>query len=1147
MSAYLSYSARGGSGGGGVTSLDGLTGAITLVAGTGVTIVDGSGIITISAPNSGVTSFNSRTGAVTLISGDVTTALGYTPENAANKGVANGYASLDGGGKVPLTQLPATLLEYQGTWNANTNTPTLANGTGTSGFVYIVNVAGTTDFGAGPITFAVGDWAIYDGSIWQKSLNSNAVSSVNGATGAVTVNAINQLTGDATAGPASGSASAALTLATVNGDVGTFGTATQTSTFTVNAKGLITSASNTSIQIAESQVTGLTTDLGLKADLASPAFSGVPTAPTASQGNNSGQLATTSYVDTGLAAKQATGNYITALTGDGTAAGPGSAAFTLATVNGNVGTFNTLTVNAKGLVTAASNTSYEVPLTFSTGLTRTTNTITVNTSQNISTLSNLTTNGFVKTTGGTGALSIDTNTYLTGNQTITLTGDVTGSGATSIATTLAATTNSTLTTLSGLTTAASLATVGTITSGTWSATAIAATKGGTGLTTYTTGDTLYSSATNTLAKLAIGSEGQVQTVANGLPVWATPQFPLNYIANPGAESTTTGWATYAGTAANIPASGTGGTATNLTFSRSTSSPLYNTASFSMAQANSTSLQGKGVSYDFTINSGDQAKVLNINLGFNASSTFVASNGTTAPLNDGTTTTNAGNSDIEVFLYDITNAVLIPVTPQVITANGTNNFTFNGSFQTASNSTSYRLIFHVATTSANATGWTFKFDNVFVGRQPIVQGPPMSDWSLNAYAFTFTGLGSTSSTNVYSRRVGDSLQVQGYVTCGTSTNTPTTINFPTGLAIDTAKLTATANISQVGKGYNVPASISPAYSSTGYGPFPIFYDGSTNNFLYIANATDGSAHFVKSQNFININANFAFEFTVPITGWSTNTVMSNDADTRLVAMDSLKSAGAVTANTTIPTWSVVNQDTHGAFNSSTGLYTVPVAGDYFVSFGVATTTGNPQAQINKNGSVIINSAVSANGYGTVSKLITGLVPGDTLSVSINQSLTVSTLTSPYSTYFTVNRISGPATIAASDAVNIRYFSSSTSISGSLATIVFATKDFDTNNTYASGIFTVPSSGKYQVNVGLLITGTIALNNNMIVEIQKNSSVVSRFTEFFPATLTDGKAAMSDLISCVAGDTIRIQASSNVTGPSIVSSNFDNYLSIVRTGN
>lgn len=57
--------------------------------------------------------------------------------------------------------------------------------------------------------------------------------------------------------------------------------------------------------------------------------------------------------------------------------------------------------------------TFEVPLTFSTGLTRTINTVTVNTTQNITKLSNLTSNGFVKTSGGDGTLSIDTNTYLT--------------------------------------------------------------------------------------------------------------------------------------------------------------------------------------------------------------------------------------------------------------------------------------------------------------------------------------------------------------------------------------------------------------------------------------------------------------------------------------------------------------------------------------------------------------------------------------------------------------------------------------------------------------------------------------------------------------------------------------------------------------
>lgn len=186
MSAYLSYSARGaGGGGGGVTSLNSLTGALTLSAGTGVSITD-NGVNMITITNSGVVSFNTRTGAVTLSGTDVTTALGYTPENAANKGIANGYASLDSGGKVPVSQLPNSIMEYQGTWSAATNTPTLVNGVGSAGDVYINQAAGTVDFGAGPITFAIGDWVVYDGSVWQKSINSNAVASVFGRTGAVT-------------------------------------------------------------------------------------------------------------------------------------------------------------------------------------------------------------------------------------------------------------------------------------------------------------------------------------------------------------------------------------------------------------------------------------------------------------------------------------------------------------------------------------------------------------------------------------------------------------------------------------------------------------------------------------------------------------------------------------------------------------------------------------------------------------------------------------------------------------------------------------------------------------------------------------------------------------------------------------------------
>lgn len=56
---------------------------------------------------------------------------------------------------------------------------------------------------------------------------------------------------------------------------------------------------------------------------------------------------------------------------------------------------------------------------------------------------------------------------------------------------------------------------------TLSGTALPQVNGGTGFVTYTTGDTLYASATNVLSKLAIGSSGQVLTVAGGIPSWAT--------------------------------------------------------------------------------------------------------------------------------------------------------------------------------------------------------------------------------------------------------------------------------------------------------------------------------------------------------------------------------------------------------------------------------------------------------------------------------------------------------------------------------------------------------------------------------------------------------------------------------------------------
>lgn len=110
-----------------------------------------------------------------------------TYQSTSEKGQNNGYASLDAGGKIPASQLPSSVIEYKGTWNASTNTPTLADGTGDPGDVYIVSVGGTQNLGSGNITFDAGDWVMYNGSVWQKSTGSNAVASVNGQTGVVSI------------------------------------------------------------------------------------------------------------------------------------------------------------------------------------------------------------------------------------------------------------------------------------------------------------------------------------------------------------------------------------------------------------------------------------------------------------------------------------------------------------------------------------------------------------------------------------------------------------------------------------------------------------------------------------------------------------------------------------------------------------------------------------------------------------------------------------------------------------------------------------------------------------------------------------------------------------------------------------------------
>lgn len=232
-----SWVSLGGGGGGGITSLNGLLGAVqTFATGTAGTdfAISSVGtthtfnIPTASAVNRGAlssanwTTFNNKEPAITattsadyyrgdktfqpfdaaaqaasisqVITDGVTTkapsedavfdALALK-QSLSEKNANNGYAGLDAGGKIAVSQLPNSVMTFEGQWNANTNTPALADGVGNAGDVWRANVAGTTNFGSGPISFSIGDWAVYNGTVWEYAANSNLVMSVNGQQGVV--------------------------------------------------------------------------------------------------------------------------------------------------------------------------------------------------------------------------------------------------------------------------------------------------------------------------------------------------------------------------------------------------------------------------------------------------------------------------------------------------------------------------------------------------------------------------------------------------------------------------------------------------------------------------------------------------------------------------------------------------------------------------------------------------------------------------------------------------------------------------------------------------------------------------------------------------------------------------------------------------
>ena len=105
-------------------------------------------------------------------------------------------------------------LNYKGTWDASTNNPTLVSSVGTKGDYYVVSVSGSTNLD-GTTLWGVGDWAVFNGSIWQKvdgGDSGNFVNiSVSSLTGYMYANGTSNVTASTTI-PNSGLANSTLTL-----------------------------------------------------------------------------------------------------------------------------------------------------------------------------------------------------------------------------------------------------------------------------------------------------------------------------------------------------------------------------------------------------------------------------------------------------------------------------------------------------------------------------------------------------------------------------------------------------------------------------------------------------------------------------------------------------------------------------------------------------------------------------------------------------------------------------------------------------------------------------------------------------------------------------------------------------------------------
>lgn len=281
---------------------------------------------------------------------------------------------------------------------------------------------------------------------------------------------------------------------------GAYGNANTVATFTVDAQGRLTAAANSAISILNSQVSNWQEAVEDTAStmITSGTHSGISVTYT----DNDSSAGTLSFTNTGVTSVTGTSNEITV---SGTGTGPWTGAVTIGLPD-DVTIGNTLTVTGDLVVNGNTTT-----LNTATLVVEDKNVVLAN----VATPTDTTADGAgITVLGATNKTFnwVDATDAWTSSENLNLlTGKVFQIDGTSV---LSATT------LGSGVTGSSLTSVGTIATGVWQGTAVGTTYGGTGLTSYTTGDLIYSSSGNTLSKLGIGTSGQFLKVVGGVPAWS---------------------------------------------------------------------------------------------------------------------------------------------------------------------------------------------------------------------------------------------------------------------------------------------------------------------------------------------------------------------------------------------------------------------------------------------------------------------------------------------------------------------------------------------------------------------------------------------------------------------------------------------------